>query len=148
MLSFAISAVSIILFVFIERAAGENALIPPEVIKNRKFISSCVAVSLIMPTFFVSLLYLPQLMQKLLNFSVMAAGFGLLPIMFVYASFSFIQGRIYERLGAKTVVSLGAICIVIGAFLLSRVESGFTYQSLIPGMWLWVLVWDSFFPQM
>ncbi len=64
----------------------------------------------------------------------MAAGFGLLPIMFVYASFSFIQGRIYERLGAKTVVSLGAICIVIGAFLLSRVESGFTYQSLIPGM--------------
>ncbi|MEX0998849.1 MAG: MFS transporter [Thermodesulfobacteriota bacterium] len=134
LLSFAISALSIILFVFIERAAGDNALIPSEIIQNRKFISSCVAVSLIMPTFFVSLLYLPQLMQKLLNFSVMSAGLGLLPMMIFYASFSFLQGRLNEKLGAKVIISLGALCVMVGAFLLSRVTSGFTYQSLIPGM--------------
>jgi EmrB/QacA subfamily drug resistance transporter len=133
-LSFTASAVFIILFIFIERAMKEDALTPPDLFTNRRFIASCAAVAFVMPTFFVSLLFLPQLMQKLLKFSVLDAGLGLLPMMVLYASFSFIQGKLSEKFSQKAVISLGAFCVMTGVFLLSRIEADFTYLSLVPGM--------------
>ena len=62
---------------------------------------ACLAILMMSATFFASLLYLPQFMIKILGFSPIEAGLGLLPLMGLFAVVSFIAGTVYNRLGAK-----------------------------------------------
>src|SRR3954447_1488909 len=55
----AIAAVLILAFVPIERRADLHALVPREVMRNRSFTASCVAILFMSATFFAALLYLP-----------------------------------------------------------------------------------------
>ena len=64
-----IAVILIVAFVPIERRAGRNALIPREVMRNESFRASCLAILFVSATFFASLLYLPQFMQKHLGYS-------------------------------------------------------------------------------
>jgi MFS family permease len=121
-------------FVAIERRMGPNALIPPDVARNTSFAMSCLAILMMSATFFASLLYLPQLMIKLFGYSPIEAGLGLLPMMGMFALSSFIAGPLYNRLGAKLIISIGAACIAVGSFLLSFAHSDSTLGSLVPGM--------------
>jgi MFS family permease len=86
------------------------------------------------PTFFVSLVYLPQFMQKILGDSPVEAGVGLLPMMGVFALVSFVAGPLYERLGPRPVLAAGAACLVAGPALLSLIETGDSWAQLVPGM--------------
>ena len=71
--------------------------------------------------FFVVLLYLPQFMQKILGYSPLEAGVGLLPLMGVFAMVSFAAGPLYERIGAKATVSMGAAAVTLGILLISLI---------------------------
>ncbi|MEX1008982.1 MAG: MFS transporter [Acidimicrobiia bacterium] len=121
-------------FAAVERRQGAGALVPSDVLRNRVFTASCAAVLLMSAIFFASLLYLPQFMEKVLDFSALRSGAGLLPLMVVFAITSFVAGPLYGRLGARAVVSVGAACLGIGIFLLSLVDDGSSYASLVPGM--------------
>jgi len=59
--------------------------------------------------FFAALLYLPQFMEKVLKFSAVESGAGLLPMMGTFAVTSFVAGRLYARLGPKVSVTGGAL---------------------------------------
>ena len=131
---FALAAVALIAFVFIERGAGSNALVPHEVFSNGAFISACLATLLMSAIFFAALLYLPQYMTKTLGYSAIKAGAGLLPVMGTFALTSFTAGTLYERLGAKTVVSIGAASLAAGMYLLSGIHTHTDYTELVPGM--------------
>jgi EmrB/QacA subfamily drug resistance transporter len=122
------------IFVVIERRAGDNALIPGDVITNRTFAAACLAVLLMSAVFFATLLYLPQFMTKALGFSALEAGAGLVPMMCTFAVTSFAAGPLYGRLGPRAIVSAGALCIAVGVFLLSRLDAGDSYGALVPGM--------------
>jgi MFS family permease len=102
--------------------------------RNRDFRYVCLAVLLMSATFFASLMFLPQFMQKILGYDPLEAGAGLLPMMATFAAVSFAAGPLYERLGAKVVVSAGAVCRTVGPFLISLIDSGSDYVSLVPGM--------------
>src|SRR6185312_4069525 len=78
-------------FVAIERRAGPGALIPADVARNRAFVSACAAVVLMSATFFAILLYVPQVMSKLMGFSALEAGVGFLPFMAVFSVFAFLS---------------------------------------------------------
>jgi MFS family permease len=84
--------------------------------------------------FIASMLYLPQFLQKILDYSPVHAGVAMLPIMLAFASLSFVGGPLYDRLGAKTVVTAGAAAIAIGALLLAFLGKDSGYAALIPGM--------------
>ena len=47
---------------------------------------------------------------------------------------SFVAGPLYERLGAKAIVSAGAACIALGACCSRCSTPGTGYGSLVPGM--------------
>lgn len=123
-------------FGLVERRMGERALVPRDVIANRNFAAACLAVLLMSAVFFASLLYLPQFMTKALGYEPLKAGAGLLPMMGTFALVSFGAGPLYERVGPKPVVSAGAAAIAVGIFLLSRLEPGDSYASLMPGMFV------------
>ena len=121
-------------FVFIERRQGAAALIPNDVLRNKVFAAACASVLLMSAIFFSALLYLPQFFSKVLDYSAVKSGAGLLPMMGVFAATSFVAGSLYERLGAKVIVSLGAAFLGIGIFMLSFIETGSSYGSLVAGM--------------
>ncbi|WP_419907335.1 MFS transporter [Hoeflea sp.] len=131
---FALGAVAVALFGLWENRMGETALIPTAVMRNLTFAVATLTTLMIAAVFFGALLYLPQYMTKALGFSAVGAGAGLLPMMLTFALVSFVAGRVYEILGAKLIVSVGAACLAGGMFLLSSVHTGTTYGGLVPGM--------------
>jgi EmrB/QacA subfamily drug resistance transporter len=98
-------------FVAAERRAGDHALVPPDVMRNRDFAWTCGAILMMSAVFFAAMLYLPQLMINVLGYSAIGAGAGMLPMMATFASVSFIAGNLYERFGAKPLLILGSACI-------------------------------------
>jgi len=142
----AVAAALILVFVPIERRAGAHALVPREIMRNRSFTASCVAILFMSATFFASLLYLPQFMEKQFGYSPLEAGVGILPFLGVFAVVSFVAGPLYDRLGAKVLAVFGAACITIAPFLFSQVDGGSGYGSLVPGMVVLGLGVGSFYP--
>ncbi|HXV34046.1 MAG TPA: MFS transporter [Gaiellaceae bacterium] len=131
---FVASPALLVAFYRVERRAGEAALLPPDVLANRHFRMVCLSVLLMSPTFFAVLMYLPQYLQKIQGYSPLEAGAALLPLMAVFAVVSFFAGSAYDRIGAKPVVSGGALAICVGLLLLSLVGTGSAYAVLVPGM--------------
>ncbi|MGD9734562.1 MAG: MFS transporter [Solirubrobacterales bacterium] len=142
----ALAAVLILAFVPIERRADLHALVPREVMRNRSFTASCVAILFMSATFFAALLYLPQFMQKQLGYSPLEAGVGVLPFLATFALVSFVAGPLYDRVGAKRLAVLGAACITIAPFLFSLVDAGSGYSSLVVGMVVLGIGIGSFYP--
>ncbi len=130
----ALAMALIVAFALIERGAGQHALVPRDVMRNTSFSASCLAILLMSATFFAALLYLPQFMQKQLGYSPIEAGAGMLPFLATFATVSFIAGPLYNRIGAKPIVSAGAACIAAGPLLFSQIDSGSGYAALVPGM--------------
>jgi MFS family permease len=131
---FLLFAVAFAAFVLVERRAGAKALIPPDVLQNRAFLAACITVLLMSAIFFAALLYVPQFMMKILNYSALKAGAGLLPMMGVFAATSFAAGPLYSRLGPKRIICGGAAFLAAGMYLLSLIEAESPYAALVPGM--------------
>ena len=130
-----ISALLLVWFALIERRSGEHALIPDDIFSNAGFRAACVAILGMSATFFGSLFFLPQYMQKEFGFSAFESGIGLLPFMAIFALTSFIAGPLYNRLGGKLIVTSGAGCIAAGALLISLgISSGGSLAAIVPGM--------------
>jgi EmrB/QacA subfamily drug resistance transporter len=135
LLSMAVAFVLLAAFGRIERSAGAHALVPADLIRNRSFAASCLAILFMSATFFSALFYLPQYMQKEFGFSAFEAGMGLLPFMAVFAATSFVSGPLYNRLGAKPIVSVGAACIASGPMLIGAgIEGAGSLWTIVPGM--------------
>jgi EmrB/QacA subfamily drug resistance transporter len=131
---FALCILLLVAFTALERRAGSWALIPRDVFGNAGFRAACLATLMMSATFFAALLFLPQFFQKILGDSPLEAGAGLLPMMAVFAVTSFVAGGLYNRLGAKLIVSAGAVCLTLGAFLISLIDRDSGYGALVPGM--------------
>jgi EmrB/QacA subfamily drug resistance transporter len=142
----ALAAATLVAFGPLERRAGTHALIPRAVMRNESFTASCIAILFMSATFFASLLYLPQFMEKQLGYSPLEAGVGMLPFLATFALVSFVAGPLYNRLGAKTLVVFGAACITLAPFLFSQVDAGSDYDSLIVGMVILGIGIGSFYP--
>jgi MFS family permease len=142
----AISVIGIGVFLPLERRAGRHALIPREVISNRNFAASCVAILCMSATFFAALLYLPQFMENELGFSPLEAGLGMLPALATFGLVSFVAGPLYTRLGAKRLAVIGAGCMTVAAILFSLVGADAGYGALVPGMVMLGIGIGTFYP--
>jgi MFS family permease len=131
---FLLAIVALVDFWRVERRVGENALVPRHVLANRTFLAASVATLSMSALFFGALLFLPQFFTKHLGYSAVGAGAGLLPMMGMFALASFVSGPLYTRLGAKLILSIGALCLAGGMYLLSWVDVTPTYDALVPGM--------------
>ena len=137
----------LVVFALIERREGARALVPMDLMQdNRDFRWACLAILMLSAIFFAVLLYLPQFMLKVLGFSPIEAGLGLLPMMGLFAIVSFISGPLYERFGGKLLTSLGAACCAVGPFLVSLGVSDEAYSAIVPGMALTGLGLGLFYP--
>jgi EmrB/QacA subfamily drug resistance transporter len=128
------SVVLIVAFGFIEPRMGRSALIPSDLVRNREFVAACLVTLMMSAVFFSTVLYVPQFLQKILDWSPLGSGAGMLPMLGLFALTSFIAGPIYQRVGAKPTVAGGALLLAIGPLLLSLIEEGSGYGSLVLGL--------------
>jgi MFS family permease len=70
----------------------------------------------------------------------------MLPFLAVFALVSFVAGPLYNRLGAKLLVTVGAGCITVAPFIFSLVGTRSSYTSLIAGMVVLGIGIGSFYP--
>ena len=131
---FVLCALLLVGFAVVERRAGSWALIPRDVMANPGFRAACITTLMMSPVFFAALLFLPQFFQKILGANPLEAGARLLPMMAVFAVTSFLAGGLYNRLGAKLIVSAGTVCLTLGAFLISLIDPDSGYGAVVPGM--------------
>lgn len=131
---FGLAAVLLVGWALIERRQGEAALVPSSVLQNRLFAACAATVLFMSAIFFSALLYLPQYFEKILGYTALKAGAGLLPMMGVYTIASFVAGHLYDRLGARIVAAAGAISLAAGMFLLALLDTDSSFWALVPGM--------------
>lgn len=142
----ALSVLGIATFAFVERAAGRNALVPADVMRNRDFTYSCAAILFMSAVFFAMMLYAPQYMLKVLDFTPIQTGLGMLPMMGVFAAVSFVAGPLYDRLGPKVLAVAGSGCIAAGPLVFALVASEQSYAALVPGLVITGLGVGLFYP--
>jgi MFS family permease len=140
------SVALILSFGRLERRMGAAALIPSDVIANRRFASACLAVLMMSAVFFSVVLYAPQLMEKVLSYSALEAGAGMLPMLAVFAASSYVAGRLYERIGGRPVLLAGSACLAAGPLLLSLFDADSSYGTLLPGLVVTGLGVGLFYP--
>jgi MFS family permease len=130
-----LAVVLVAAFAVIERRAGERALIPPDVIANRRFRSACLTVLLLSAVFFSAILYIPQFFEKILDYSTIEAGIGMLPMLVAFALTSFIAGPLYNKVGMRVVVGVGTGMIALGMVLLALLtDADAGFLRLAPGL--------------
>ena len=142
---FVVFAALLLAFPLIEHRMGDDALMPPELWRHRQFVVCCAVVPLLGTGFFALLLYMPQYMQKLLGYSPLRAGVGLLPMMVVFGAVSFVAGTLYHRLGPRLSTSGGAAFMTVGLFVVSFVSASSGYGLLAVGMTLFGIGVGLFF---
>jgi EmrB/QacA subfamily drug resistance transporter len=120
-------------FVIVELRQGDHALVPRRVSSSRQFIAAVWSIVFMSSVFFAVLVYIPQFTQKVLGWSALEAGGGLLPLMVVFVASSFLAGPAYNRVGARAVIGTGAVCLTVGMLWLG-VTIGSGYAELIPGL--------------
>jgi EmrB/QacA subfamily drug resistance transporter len=130
---FVAGLVLLAVFAFVERHAGAAALLPRRVTASVQFTSAVLSVMAMSVVFFAVLVFVPQLAEKDQGWSALEAGAGLLPLMLLFAGMSFLAGRLYNRLGARVVVSSGAVCLTLGVLWLAF-TIGSSYALLVPGL--------------
>jgi EmrB/QacA subfamily drug resistance transporter len=128
----AIGVASLVALVVVQLRLGPRALVPRDVMTNRVFAAACLTTLLASGTWFAVLLYGPQFMQKVLGFSALGSGVGFLPLMLVYTGASFAAGPLYNRLGGRVLLLVGAACLALGALGFSLVGAGSPYYATLP----------------
>jgi EmrB/QacA subfamily drug resistance transporter len=144
---FVLSAVLIVAFGLIERRAGPRALVPPDVIANRRFRAACLTVLMLSAVFFATVLYVPQFFEKILDYSTLEAGLAMLPMLAFFALTSFIAGPLYNRVGMRIVVGAGTGMIALGTILLAlMIGPDAAFVDIAPGLLVLGIGCGMFYP--
>ena len=121
-------------FARIEPRMGEAALVPRDVIANRGFTATCLTVLFLSAVFFSGILYAPQLMEKILGYTALEAGLGMLPMLGTFAVVAFLSDRVSGRLGMRAVIIAGTAMLAAGPLALSAFGTTSEYLTLVPGL--------------
>ena len=77
-------------FVAVERRVGDRALVPRDVMVDRRFRATCMAGIFMSIPLFSVMLFLPQYFSKVQGYGAFGAGLALLPLMVSFAMTSFV----------------------------------------------------------
>lgn len=130
----AASLTSFAAFAVIEPRMGSAALVPREVIRNRGFTAACLTILCLSAVFFSAILYVPQLMEKILGYSALEAGVGMLPMLGTFGAVAFLSDRFTARVGMRRVILAGTALLAAGPLLLSFFGADSAYLVLVPGL--------------
>lgn len=131
---YVLGAIGIVAFIFAERAAGEEALLPLKLFKSGTFTMSTVLGVIVGVGMFGGMMTLPLMLQIVLGASPMDSGFMMMPMVFGMMTASIVSGQITSKTGRyKQFLVLGTGLMAIGYgyfFLLFNAETPYWQMAI------------------
>lgn len=119
----AASVLLLVTFLVVESHVKE-ALIPPDLMRNKEFLSLCYSVLAICQLFFIVLLYFTQYAMKFLGDGPVQAGSRVVLFMLSYGTVSYFGGPLYKKFGARNLLLFGISASVVASVLLGYFGPG------------------------
>ncbi|MEH0467333.1 MFS transporter [Streptomyces sp. B21-097] len=134
---FVASAVLLAVFVLVE-AKSKTPLLPLRVLTERNRGGAYLSLGLAITGMFGTFLFLTYYLQIVKGYSPISTGFAFLPLVVgMTTGASQIGARLVTRLAPRLVMGPALLVAALGLFLLTRLEMGSSYASLVlPGMLL------------
>jgi len=112
---YALSAVGIVAFIFAERAAGEEAILPLKLFSNRTFTLTTVLGVIVGVGMFGGMMTLPMLLQIVNGVTPTQSGFLMLPMVLGLMTATMVSGQVTSRTGKyKIFMVLGTGMLMTG----------------------------------
>ena len=128
------------LFLLVERARGERAMMPLGLFGSRAFVGLTLLTFLLYGALGGLLVMLPYLLIVAGAYSPLHAGMALLPLPAVIGLGSRLMGRTTQRIGPRWPLTLGPMVTAAGFVLLSGVDPQASYWTgVLPGLALMAL---------
>jgi EmrB/QacA subfamily drug resistance transporter len=120
--AFALAAVFLVVFAFVERRAREPIL-PFDILRNPIVAGSVACMALVGMAMFGTISYVPLFVQGVIGTSATSSGVVLTPLMLGAVATSLITGQLVSRTGRyRWNAILGPVVLAIGMFLLWRMN--------------------------
>ncbi len=124
MIAYAVGVAGLIAFLVAEARAGDDALIPLRIFRNRAIAIALGGGFVIGAGMFGGLLVIPQYLQIVHNASPMGSGLMMLPLVLGIMISSVVSGQLITRTGRLRIFPLiGVILMVAALLLLSRISA-------------------------
>ena len=128
-------AVLLAAFLWIERRKGDRAMTPLALFGDATFSGLSAYTFLLYAALGGLLLLLPYVLIEDLGWSATAAGAALLPFPLIMAAASrFVGGTLSERLGARTLLTVGAALVATAFAWWGAAASGSYWTGVLPGL--------------
>lgn len=130
---FFISAGLFVAFPFVEKRIAQP-MVPPPMMRNRPFLRALSTNGLVAPALFLSFLYMPQYLHEVMDWSVLWATMGTLPLLVSLCIFNLTAGRFYNSIGPRWLLSVGHALNVVGALWITVLSPSWGYAGVVPPM--------------
>jgi EmrB/QacA subfamily drug resistance transporter len=131
---YSLIAAATVAFVFVEKHAGKNAILPLYFFKNRNYSLIMGIATLFGAAFMGSILYLTQFNQQVFNATPTESGLMLLPMIAGLMFTAITSGQIISRTGHyKSFMQVGIVLATIMVGLLTTLtpESSYVYEAVL-----------------
>jgi len=129
----AVFAGFLVVFILYERRTTD-ALIPEDVMNNRRFMITGALMPLAVPAFFSILLFIPQYLEKFYGYRPLDSGAALVPMLLTFALTAPVSGTIYNRLGPRLSIFTGMVLLCVGTVLILLFGFSGSYVGMVPGL--------------
>lgn len=123
---FALGALGLIAFVFVELKVAKSPLLDLKLFSNRVFLNASVLGYVSTVALFGAEFLMPLYLQSLRGRTALQTGVILLPMALTGGIMVTISGRIYDRVGPRPVLGVGFLLLVINTWQLAQIRSDTT----------------------
>lgn len=127
---FIAAAILLSLFVVFELTT-DNPMVDLRLLKNRAFLASNIAVSVLMIAMMGALFLLPVFLQNGLGFSPLQTGLLTMPGALVTAALMPVSGALFDKFGARPLAIIGFIVMLIASIMLVNLNFNWTYSAIM-----------------
>jgi len=121
-------------FLWIERRAGERAMLPLKLFGSSSFSGLNLMTFLLYGALGALLLLVPYVLIQALQYSAKEAGAALLPLPIVLAIGSPLMGKLAGRHGSRLPLAIGALVVSAGFLLAMRIGTGGYATTVLPAL--------------
>ena len=132
---YVIGAVGIVSFIFAERAAGEEAILPLALFKSRTFTGSTIMGVIVGVGMFGGMMTIPLLLQIVMGASPTESGFMMLPMVFGMMVGTTLSGQVTSKTGKyKIFLTTGTAFLTLGYAYMLGFNADSEYWWMAGGM--------------
>jgi EmrB/QacA subfamily drug resistance transporter len=131
--AFAVAAVALALFVWLERVQ-RAPMLDLGLFRNSTFAGANTVILLVALAMFGVFFFLSLYMQNILGFSAVETGAAFLPMTILIILIAPVAGKTSDRIGSRSLMTVGMVLIAVQLLYFSRLGVDENFWDLLPGL--------------